>query len=743
MVAFFYCVLHLKSPTFDKYYQNYCIMSIRLFCFSSITAFLVLLLPPTIKADKNDSLLQIINTSTNQLQVLEAKIELSKRLSWTDTQSARRLQQTMMHEIEQQAPETRAEYYNASAIRLWFDRQYDSAIAVLSQTIALNHKIPDALLAEAINNTGTLYNILGKSDSAAHYLLQAVDIDLRRNELNGLAKSYYDLGILYKRKDHNELAVHYLHEAIKIQEKLNVPSRLIRTLEVTANLYAQLKDTANARRLFAKALMLVDSLADAPDNSEVKASLYSNYAFFLLNRLQQPNEALSFAMKSIELYEGLGAHKSSGAAYANVGSAYIALGDWAKGLNHFRKALKESGNIGLNGKADLLSVYAGLLLEAGMVDSAIFYNEQAAVLINQLDTYRLKSRYYQNNARIDSARSNFKSAFENLKRYQQYEDSALNFEHLSRIEELKVIHQLESKEKENQLLRDQNQMKERVIINQRISLFVGIAFLIMVLVIALLQKRARNLISLQKDEIERKNEELSSLNTTKDKFISIIAHDLKSPFNALLGSLDLLTNTRHQLSEAELQQLLKAIHESSTNTYNLLINLLDWTMAQKDGFQNAPQRINLHVLTEQVFGFLKSRAEEKKHRLLNLVDQKLEVFIDPDILRNICINLVNNAIKFTPEGGEISVAATINNGMLKFCVHDNGIGIPADKIDSLFNLGDDFKRKGTNKEPGTGLGLVLVKEFIALLNGRIQVESEENKGSTFCVQLPVVFPEKQ
>ncbi|MDV7401350.1 hypothetical protein RZS08_58575, partial [Arthrospira platensis SPKY1] len=105
----------------------------------------------------------------------------------------------------------------------------------------------------------------------------------------------------------------------------------------------------------------------------------------------------------------------------------------------------------------------------------------------------------------------FQSAFSNLKLFQQFKDSALNMEHLSRIEELKVIHQLENKEKENQLLRDQNQMKERVIINQRISLFVGVAFLIMVLVIAFLQKRARNLISHQKDEIERKNEELSAL----------------------------------------------------------------------------------------------------------------------------------------------------------------------------------------------------------------------------------------
>lgn len=692
----------------------------------------LLCLPKTIKSNENDSLLDIINTSTNKSEVLSAKIQLSKLLSWTDTHSARRLQQSIQQEMEHETPKMRAEFYNASAIRLWFDRQYDSAIAILKQTIALENEITDELLVEAINNVGTLYNIIGKSDSSSRYLHRALDIDLRRNELNGLAKTYYDLGILYKQKDHHELAVHYLHEATKIQEKLNIPERLIRTLDVTATLYVHLKDTTNAHLLYKKALMLAESL----NNPEVNAHLYSNYAFFLLNQALKPQEALSFALKSIELYEGLGEHKSGWAAYANLGSAYIALGDTTKGLFYYRKAIKETDNIGINGKADLLSVYATVLLDFNMVDSAIFYNEQAAALINQLESFRLKSRLYQNWARIDSARADFQAAFSNLKIHQQFEDSALNIEHLSRIEELRIIHQLENKEKENQGLREQNQMKERIIINQRVTLFFGIGFIVLILIIVFLQRRSRALIIKQKNEIETKNAELTLLNKTKDKFISIIAHDLRSPFNALLGSLDYIVNSGLKMNQDEQQKLLRSIYESSINTYNLLVNLLDWTIAQKNGFKNHPQWVDLNVATEQVFRFLKSRAEEKQHELINQVEADLQVFADSNILNNILINLVNNSIKFTPNGGKIKVSAICSAQNIGVCVEDNGIGIPQDKIGGLFNIGSEFYRKGTAHELGTGLGLILVKEFVELCNASIHVESEEGKGSTFCVLFP-------
>ncbi|HQQ13161.1 MAG TPA: HAMP domain-containing sensor histidine kinase [Bacteroidales bacterium] len=250
-------------------------------------------------------------------------------------------------------------------------------------------------------------------------------------------------------------------------------------------------------------------------------------------------------------------------------------------------------------------------------------------------------------------------------------------------------------------------------------------------------RRSNKKVEYQREIILKKNIELNNLNQTKDKFISIIAHDLKSPFNSLLGLLQDMIRNFDEYDDDEKLNLLKGVSKSSFNTYNLLINLLDWTMAQRNGFQNKPEKVVVKDAVEKVFQFLETRAKQKNHRLESFVGDSIVAFVDPDILSNILINLVNNAIKFTPLGGHIAVRATIEENTVSICIEDNGIGIPQDKIHKLFDLDSDFKRVGTSDELGTGLGLVMVKDFVKTSNGTISVQSNEDKGSTFCVKLPV------
>jgi signal transduction histidine kinase len=238
------------------------------------------------------------------------------------------------------------------------------------------------------------------------------------------------------------------------------------------------------------------------------------------------------------------------------------------------------------------------------------------------------------------------------------------------------------------------------------------------------------------ESLDIKNKQLQELNVTKDKFITIIAHDLKSPFNALLGFLTELDENYLDYDEKTRHDIIHKLKKSSYSTFNLLINLLDWSQSQQGKFVSAPKDFRLDKVVEEVVTVLSNRAVHKKQTITTEFDDGLVVHSDPQMVKSILINLVNNAIKFTPTGGKIRVGAISDEKALHIAVEDTGIGIPKEEIGNLFRLDSRFNRKGTEQEPGTGLGLVMVHEYVTMLGGNIEVESEEGKGSKFVVTMP-------
>ncbi len=237
--------------------------------------------------------------------------------------------------------------------------------------------------------------------------------------------------------------------------------------------------------------------------------------------------------------------------------------------------------------------------------------------------------------------------------------------------------------------------------------------------------------------ISEKNDQLLELNKTKDKFLSIIAHDLKGPFNALLGLLENLTNEFNSFTDNEKLLLLRSLEKTSQNTYALLVNLLDWARAQKQGITINPTQLEINQVVEEVFLLLNTRAVKKQHQLINDVPKNTSYYFDKNILTSVLINLINNAIKFTPRGGTIAVkwnTDSVRKGVIT--VEDNGIGIPEAWLTELFELGNQMRRRGTEQETGTGLGLILVKEMLQASGGHIQVQSSEGKGTRFIISLP-------
>ncbi len=232
-------------------------------------------------------------------------------------------------------------------------------------------------------------------------------------------------------------------------------------------------------------------------------------------------------------------------------------------------------------------------------------------------------------------------------------------------------------------------------------------------------------------------EKLVEANATKDKFFSIIAHDLRNPFNHLLGFSEILINKFESLSNEQILKFINNIHSSAQNMYRLLENLLSWSIVQLGTFDWSPAEFDINQIVKETLELLKTQAGSKKIKFNTDLKPGLRGYADVNMITTVFRNLVSNAIKFTPENGHIDINADIKDSLLHISVQDSGVGLSAENIEKLFRINVHFSRKGTNEETGTGLGLILCKEFVEKNGGKIWVKSKEEEGSQFCFTVPL------
>jgi PAS domain S-box-containing protein len=240
-------------------------------------------------------------------------------------------------------------------------------------------------------------------------------------------------------------------------------------------------------------------------------------------------------------------------------------------------------------------------------------------------------------------------------------------------------------------------------------------------------------------EIKLQNEELQKVNLEKDKFFSIIAHDLRGPLGNFMGMTDILTDESIDLREDERKKMMAGLSLSARNTFTLLGNLLEWAQMAQGLTDFKPQKLELTKVITECIAVLEESAKGKAIQLfVQIVDEPI-VFADKNMLQSVIRNLISNAIKFTPTGGEISISTESSaNNMTVIFVRDTGIGMTDEMLNNLFRIDANTKRPGTNGEKSTGLGLLLCKEFVGKLGGKITVESEPNKGTVFSFNIPAM-----
>jgi PAS domain S-box-containing protein len=242
-------------------------------------------------------------------------------------------------------------------------------------------------------------------------------------------------------------------------------------------------------------------------------------------------------------------------------------------------------------------------------------------------------------------------------------------------------------------------------------------------------------ISTDVTKLKETQKALRKLIATKDKFFSIIAHDLKNPFHSLMGISELLVSNQNNYEEEKLKELHKHLYKVTHQGYQLLTNLLEWARSQTGRLKFYPEKINIAELVEDTIDMISSTADSKDIRINNLIDPDRKVKADKNTITTVIRNLISNAIKYSETNEEVKIYSEDNGDFVKISIEDNGVGISPENIDKLFRIDVNFSTRGTDDESGTGLGLILCKEFVERNGGEIFVESILGKGSTFSFTL--------
>ncbi|MCK5028555.1 MAG: tetratricopeptide repeat protein [Bacteroidales bacterium] len=601
-----------------------------------------------------------------------------------------------------------ASYYNSIATTYTEIPDYKNAIENYILSLEITKTLNDDLtIANIYNSLGNIYHEISSYEEALKYFLDALKIYEKHDEKDGISMIYNNLGIVYQSLKENDKALTYYEKTLEMDRISGFKEG-----EATA----------------------LNNIGTAYDEKGDKVKALEYY-----------NEALEIN-KELDLTDGVAM------ALNNIGLIYLDLGEYEKAYKNLWESTEISKEINdLYSLSNNYNNLANLFLSQKQYNEAKNYLVLASELAKKLNVKEWLVESYELYSQLYTEQNDYKKAMEYFKLYSETKDSIFERASNNSLAEMKIKYETEFLETENKILKKDNKIHLLELQRQKNIKNYWIAFSILIFALAglgfnqvRLKKKTNVLLKSKNKQLNDANEKLvqsennlKELNATKDKFFSIIAHDLKNPFQSLLGFSETLFNQLDDLEKEDIIEYSRLINESSQNLFNLLGNLLQWAKSQLGSINVSPKDINLYESLDDILSLLKIPAEKKKITITNQVKEKTVIFADKHIVSTLLRNLISNAVKFTNIGGEIIISSEVVNKEVVISVKDNGKGISEENIKKLFKIDQEFSTKGTENESGTGLGLILCKELITQSNGKIFVESVLGKGSNFKFTLPV------
>ncbi|MCP4214214.1 MAG: sensor histidine kinase [bacterium] len=485
----------------------------------------------------------------------------------------------------------------------------------------------------------------------------------------------------------------------------------------------------------------ISILMEIDDTGTIKASL--NNLGIIYSYSKKYTEALEHYKQALELNKKSGDKADIALITGNIGRVYGEMGEYSLARHQFNKAYrlyKADGQI--MGMSEQLRLMGEIHHFQKNYPKARQLVTQSLELAKKGNFRILIKLGYLVLADIENDMGNYTVALKMFKEGTRYANEMLEEKSSMRTAQLQVLFETEKKEREIDSLKQKEALKDLQMEKEQKQkkLLAGLLLLTLLLAVAIflayrLKIKANKEITSRKQQVDLLNKQLEESNTAKDRFFSIIGHDLKNPLGALTGLAELLLVEFDDLKDEEMKDFLKDIHHSSEAVHDLLENLLLWARSQTEGLEFRPSVIDIEDISRHCLAFLRVDVKEKRLQVEVNVEGKATAYADENMVRTVIRNLLSNAVKFSFPEGRITITAQEENDWLTVTIRDTGTGIPAARLDTLFRVDVHQSTPGTANETGTGLGLILCNEFIRMNSGTIDVQSEEGNGSSFSFRL--------
>lgn len=624
-------------------------------------------------------------------------------------------------------------------------------------------------IATALGNIGLIYNDLDQDSLAITYHSQALELDLSLKNYKGVVRHYMNLGVVYSNNGDFSKAIDAYKKSREYAQKVDDKMNEGILLGNIANIFSKLGKAKEVDGYYKEA---IDFNLKNGFNTSL-AYNYVNYGLYLLTKKHRYKEVIEYGKKALILNESLKDAQMDLNLKSMLVTAYTLAGEFEKAEEYIKEIKKYPMDLMTNAdKIEILTTignfyYLKVLRTAlKMSPDSVGRDEMTNILLKstftlreqeslnlarqtwkQATTWFLKKHYSENYAVIyyriailDEYFKDYQSALYYKSKFSTIRDSLFSKENILAVSNLENHLAIEKKDKQLQIaeLRLQKSNLSRM--------FIAVALTLSVLLLVTFILLYRSNYS-KSQRLTKVNKEISEINTLKDKLFSIIAHDLINPISNFKSMMAVLVNDFDSFEKQEQKEYLSLMASASDSLLEMLKNLLDWSRMQSNKVEPHFGDVTISHLINQNIGVFTLSAQNKNIELIDETDGSLSVYCDYNLMTTVVRNLVSNAIKFTPNGGKIFFRTekqiTKNENFVVLKIKDTGVGVPPEKVKDLFSFNTGISTQGTNSEKGTGLGLVLCRDFMEIQNGEIVMESVLAQGTTMILKIPMSESIKQ
>lgn len=597
-------------------------------------------------------------------------------------------------------------------------------------------------ISRCLNNMGIIYKNRGEYLEAYSVYQESVFyLDSIRDAFD-ISQAYINMGNLFVYLGSYDRALEYFTKALGIAERNNYQRSISLCLSNSGVIQNKVGNYKEALNLYQRSLSVSRSLHDPVQISNCLINIGTNYS-----DMNEPGKGLEYVQQGMEIKMELGDERAISNCYIYLAEIYAVMEEYGKAIGLFNQAIPVKQQ--LDDPDGLIRCYLGLgssALEQGRYEEAGQMTDQALAYAQDIHATEYIAEGFLIKNKIALQQGDYRSAYRFVLQHHAYRDSLMDEATAIAAKEMEFRMRTGMLQQENENLRIQSnlhqlQVRKRTLVFYSILGVASVLLLGLILVLYFMRRLKKSSLKLEEKNlvITRQNLKLDQLNKTKDRMMSIIAHDLRGTIGNQLTAVEVLNRIEgDDQVEIDRKRLLGNLKNSASSSLELLENLLHWSRIEEGASSYHPEEIKLNTLISNCLSLYRESASRKKLEFIEEINGTVTCYADKIMMETIYRNLISNAIKFSNPGGKIILGLGIEDGMTHFRVSDQGIGMTEDEIRKVLSNGGITKR-GTANEKGAGMGLTLVQEFSKIHNGRLSITSEPHKGSTFEVIIPCII----